>query len=70
MNDAVRQNLIDAGCDAELIAALEACFDNPKQRDRLLAKHRRALLDQIHKEEKQISCLDYLVYTMNKENDT
>ena len=70
MNDEIRQNLIDAGCDDRMIAELEACFDDVKKRDRLLAKHRRALLDKIHKEEKQISCLDYLVYTMKKENES
>ncbi len=29
--------------------------------------HRKGLLEKIHKEEQQISCLDYLVYTMKKE---
>jgi len=30
----------------------------------MLAAHRRSLLDRIHREEQQIRCLDYLVYTM------
>lgn len=34
---------------------------------RLLRKHRQTILDTIHKEEKQISCLDYLVFQLEKE---
>ncbi len=31
-----------------------------------LAKHRRVLLDALHREQKRIDCLDYLVYTIEK----
>ena len=37
---------------------------------RLLRKHRQSTLDTIHKEEKQISCLDYLVFQLEKEIKT
>ena len=67
MNDAIRQNLIDAGCNDKLIAEFEACLGDQKKCEKLLAAHRQKLLDKIHKEERQISCLDYLVYTMKKE---
>ena len=67
MNDAVRQNLIDAGCNEKFIAEFETYFDDKKKCEKLLAMHRKALLEKIHKEEQQISCLDYLVYTMKKE---
>lgn len=33
---------------------------------RLLSAKRRSLLDHIHQEEKQIGCLDYLVYQIEK----
>lgn len=33
----------------------------------LLRKHRQTILGTIHKEEKQISCLDYLVFQLEKE---
>ena len=37
---------------------------------RLLRRHRQSTLDMIHKEEKQISCLDYLVFQLEKEINT
>lgn len=37
---------------------------------RLLRRHRRSTLDTIHKEEKQISRLDYLVFQLEKELNT
>ncbi len=37
---------------------------------RLLRRHRQTLLDRIHKEEAQISCLDYLVFQLEKEIET
>ena len=67
MNDMIRQNLIDAGCDKKFIAEFLTCFEDKKKCEKLLAMHRKELLDKIHKEEQQISCLDYLVYTMKKE---
>ena len=33
---------------------------------RILSRHRRTLLDTVHLGEKQIDCLDYLVYQMEK----
>lgn len=33
---------------------------------RILARHRRTLLDTIHADQKKIDCLDYLVYQMEK----
>lgn len=67
MNDTIRQNLIDAGCNKRFITEFEAHFDDKKKCEKLLAMHRKGLLVKIHKEEQQISCLDYLVYTMKKE---
>lgn len=67
MNDVLRQNLIDAGCDEKFIAEFEADFDDKKKCEQLLAIHRKELLEKIHKDEQQLSCLDYLVYTMKKE---
>mgnify|MGYP005766440089 CR=1 len=33
---------------------------------KMLAVQRTRLLDRVHKEEKRINCLDYLVYQMTK----
>ena len=50
--DEMAQALRDAGCTEKEAAALLE----------LLARHRAALLDEVHKSEKKIDCLDYLVY--------
>lgn len=64
----IRQNLIDAGCDPQMI---ESCMDDftagaPGKMLPKLAKHRRTLLETLHREQKQIDCLDYLVYAIEK----
>lgn len=66
--DAIIQNLLDAGCDNKTIHAFMKDIRENKMEAglKLLAIHRRALLDDIHKEQKQIDCLDYLVYTIQK----
>ena len=69
---AVIQNLKDAGCDDETVT----CFLNMTERRKwqgqlkLLEKQRRSLLEQVHKNEKQIDCLDYLVFQMKKRKET
>lgn len=67
VQDHIRQNLIAAGCDDALIETLDGCLDHPQEWQRLLAAHRRKLLDEVHAKEQSISCLDYLVFTMQKE---
>lgn len=32
----------------------------------ILTKHKRTLLDTLHKDQKQIDCLDYLLYMIKK----
>ena len=66
MDDKTRRNLIDAGCDDEFIREYYCCGDK-KACEKLLAQHRKELLGEIHAKEKNIDCLDYLVYTMNKQ---
>lgn len=67
MNDSIRQNLIDAGCDEDFIRRFESCIRDRKQCEKLLAAHRRELLEEVHAKEDNISCLDYLVFMMKKE---
>lgn len=66
--EAIIQNLKDAGCDSDTITAFIENIRSGKLNDglKVLAAHRRSLLDDLHKEQKQIDCLDYLVYTMQK----
>ena len=68
--NAIVQNLIDAGCEEDFIAEFMEALrkENISEDLKLLQAHRRSLLDNLHKEQKRIDCLDYLVYTMTKEN--
>ncbi len=65
------QNLKDAGCSDEAIARLLECKDNGNTKELLclLSKHRAALLDDVHRCQKRIDCLDYLVYQLKKKQE-
>lgn len=67
--EAILCNLQDAGCNPETITAFLEEWKAGKTTDalKLLATHRRSLLEEIHKGQKQIDCLDYLVYQMEKQ---
>ena len=67
MTENIRQNLIDAGCDDEFIEKFAYCICDEKQCEKMLAAHRRELLNEVHVKERCISCLDYLVFMMKKE---
>ncbi len=72
-NETVMQNLRDAGCEEKLICAFASSGetnDHEAQR-RLLNEYRKRLLDSIHtahdelkRLEKELCCLDYLLYQM------
>lgn len=65
---ALLDNLADAGCGpefAERFLALEHAGQHQEQLN-LLSDHRRRLLDCLHREERRIDCLDYLVYQIEK----
>ena len=61
------RNLKDAGCKEADIQRFLQLGKEGKQREqlRLLTMHRATLLDQLHVSQRQIDCLDYLVYQMN-----
>ncbi len=67
--DSVIQNLEDAGCDSETAAQFTelGMAGNRQDQLKLLEQHRNSLLKKVHKNEKRIDCLDYLVFQMNKE---
>ena len=63
------QNLIDAGCDEKTV---EQCLDLVKEERQadilpLLSRHRTSLLNVVRTGQKQIDCLDFLVYSVEKE---
>lgn len=64
----VRQNLKDAGCTDEMTETFMALRhrEDKEQQIQLLSGHRRHLLEQLHREEKQIEYLDYLLYLIQK----
>lgn len=66
--DAIIQNLKDAGCSAGTISDFMENIEGGRVADglKLLAVHRRSLLNHLHEEQKRIDCLDYLVYQMEK----
>jgi len=66
--ESIRQNLMDAGCDQQ---TMELCMGFAKEGRLLemvpeLKKHRNHLLDALHKDQKQIDCLDYLLYKIKR----
>ena len=65
---AVIQNLKDAGCSQEVMDCFLDCFEQGKTQEEIsvLLKHRKMLLDALHLCQKQIDCLDYLVYQLEK----
>lgn len=65
----LRENLKDAGCDPDMIRRCEVLVQSEKQGElmQVLSLHRRALLDTVHKNERRIDCLDYLVYQLEKQ---
>lgn len=58
----------DAGCSEDTIQRFLFCYqaDDIKGELKVLSNHRQALLDEVHKEQKEIDCLDYLVYQIEK----
>ena len=66
--EAIIQNLKDAGCDSETIEKFMADLQKGKEANGLkrVAAHRKNLLDSLHREQKCIDCLDYLVYQMKE----
>lgn len=63
-NEDVIQNLKDAGCNECLIKKI---MNEPEKRQmQILSEHRRKLLCNLHKYQKQIDCLDFLIYKINK----
>lgn len=66
--EAIIQNLKDAGCAQDIIECCMTCMEQGKKKELLkrLEEHRKGLLHKVHKEEKYIDCLDYLVYQIRR----
>ena len=70
--DDLIQNLKDAGCDKNTISDFMDLSDKGKTKEelKLLSFHRKQLLDKLHDIDRNLSCLDYLIYQLNKERLT
>jgi hypothetical protein len=69
--EAIIQNLKDAGCSKDVIECCISCLNNGRKEEllRRLESHRKGLLHKVHEGEKQIDCLDYLVYQIDRCDD-
>ena len=65
------RNLKDAGCDEAMIQKYLQLQKEGKRREqfKLLSLHRASLLDRVHVSQSMIDCLDYLVYSMKKDEN-
>ncbi len=62
----IYQNLVDAGLDTQTANQCMAVVKKGQYSDILpiLVKHRKSLLDSLHTGQKQIDCLDFLIYKL------
>ncbi len=66
----VRQNLVDAGCNTKTITDFFALGETESldQQLTLLRRHRRTLLEMLHKQQREIDCLDYLIVELKEKS--
>ncbi len=65
----ILQNLQDANCSAALISKYFALAKagNTFEQLKLLASHKTELLNSLHKCQKQIDCLDFLIFNLEQQ---
>ncbi len=70
MYGSIYQNLIDAGCDAQTTKQCMVCAKEERYSDILpfLIPYRTLVLSAVHTGQKQIDCLDFLIYKLKKFN--
>lgn len=68
-NENLEINLKDAGFNEEEIKEFIELLNNNNlfEQKQYLDEKRKSLLDKVHKSEKQIMCLDYLKYELEKD---
>lgn len=67
--DDIAQNLRDAGCSAAVSDDFmeQRDFRNVFEQRKILDAQRNILLENIHASQKNLDCLDYLVYRLEKQ---
>lgn len=66
----IRWNLSDAGCSASQIVQFLELEEQRKRQEQyqMLSRQRTLLLKELHQDQFRIDCLDYMVFTMQKED--
>ena len=66
----IRRNLSDAGCSASQIVQFLELEEQRKRQEQyqMLSRQRALLLKELHQAQFRIDCLDYMVFTMQKED--
>lgn len=62
-DECLKAHLKEAGCRAKSIDELMGCLARGETEAliRLLARHRRVLVEKMHEAQRRVDCLDYLV---------
>lgn len=60
------RSLQDAGCNEETIEKFIKANGNQKERLNILQKHRSYILNTLHPIQKELECIDYLIYNIRK----
>ncbi len=65
------QNLKDADCDSDLIGKFLKFKQTGQKSEqlKLLANQKKHLLETLHKNQKQIDCLDYLIFQLEQDKN-
>lgn len=68
--DSIGQNLRDAGCSEAFICQFLCALEEktPAERQKLLSLQRGQLLEQMHECQRKLDCLDYLRYSLQKQD--
>lgn len=66
------QNLKDAGCSSNIIEEVLRLYKNGQIQDAIktLRRHRCSLMDSLHESQEKVDCLDFLVWSMEKGNQS
>ena len=66
----IRRNLSDAECSASQIVQFLELEEQRKRQEQyqMLSRQRALLLKELHQDQFRIDCLDYMVFTMQKED--
>lgn len=69
--EAISQNLKDAGCSADIISQFLDLQKEKRMSEgfQILSKQRCCLLDTIHAEQKKLDTLDYLIFMLKKRTE-